>query len=129
MPESTRELYERAKNLMKVGDLTEVDKILTSVEDRGDLTPEESLPWIILKGQILVDLERDQEATELGEKAFQIAKKLDKKLEMFDAQLIRGKISRAEEIFNSLELSPDREERKFLLANSNALKYYFLNKQ
>jgi tetratricopeptide (TPR) repeat protein len=128
MPESTREMYERAKSLMKVGDLTGVGEIIASFEDHEDLTQEESLPWMILKGQMLQDLERDREAAEMGEKAFQIAKKLNKKPEIFDAQLLREKIGRAEEIFKTLEPSPALEEREFLLANSNANKYYFLNR-
>ena len=47
---------------------------------------------------------------------------------MFDAQLLRGKISHAEEIYNTLEPSHDLEEREFLLTLSNAFKYYLFNR-
>jgi tetratricopeptide (TPR) repeat protein len=99
-----------AERLIYGGKLEDAYKTLSNIEDEGNLTPEDHLSLLILKGKIFGFKRQFKESVELGELAFQKSQGLGVKTKTIDALLLKANIAFLGELEVALEYTLEAEK-------------------
>jgi tetratricopeptide (TPR) repeat protein len=92
MLESKSEELIHAEELIIDGKIEEANEIIKDIEVRSDLTSEDQLKLLILKGEIHANKMQYNEAIDLGEIAYQLSQKLGKIVESIEALILKANI-------------------------------------
>jgi len=107
MPDSVSEVIAQVRQLRNEGNNIKAVQSLNSLENRSDLSQNDNLTYLVLKGDLYFRLGQYNEAIDIAEQAYQEAQKLENKIRSLDALITKqwclGNIGRFDERIDTIE--------------------------